>query len=184
MKIDDIFHGISTLVISFYHRQPILGTGFFYQELSPKDSAKNEQWRKIENLWLVTNRYILFPKIYKQELIPDKFQFHLRKIVDGAIIWDALELDRTELVKRAKFHTNKNIDVGIVRVLDLINDKLKGGDKYLAYYGVDKEKLPFAPNKSIDVEVGDDVLVIGYPRSVYDQSNVYPIVKSGIIASR
>ena len=34
------------------------------------------------------------------------------------------------------------------------------------------------------MEVADDVVVIGYPRGFYDHTNLYPIVKSGIIASR
>ena len=34
------------------------------------------------------------------------------------------------------------------------------------------------------MEVFDDYLVIGYPRMFYDKVNLFPIVKSGIIASK
>jgi len=42
------------------------------------------------------------------------------------------------------------------------------------------------PRKIKDVyqtEVGDDVLIIGYPYGFYDYENKYPIVKSGIIST-
>ena len=37
---------------------------------------------------------------------------------------------------------------------------------------------------NIDVQASDDVVIIGYPRGFYDKFNLYPIIKSGIIASR
>ena len=39
-------------------------------------------------------------------------------------------------------------------------------------------------NKEIRVEASSDVLVVGYPRGFYDNVNLFPIVKSGIVASR
>lgn len=36
----------------------------------------------------------------------------------------------------------------------------------------------------ISVNVGDDALVIGYPRGYYDEFSKFPIIKSGIIASK
>ena len=39
-------------------------------------------------------------------------------------------------------------------------------------------------NCGISVQVADDIIIIGYPRGYYDTYNLFPIVKSGIIASR
>jgi hypothetical protein len=40
-----------------------------------------------------------------------------------------------------------------------------------------------AGSNKIKVEVSDGVLVIGYPNGYYDEVNLFPIVKSGIVAS-
>ena len=37
---------------------------------------------------------------------------------------------------------------------------------------------------NIEVEASSDVLIAGYPKGFYDHINLFPIVKSGIIASR
>ena len=61
-----------------------LGTGFFYQALSPHDPAGGEyQWVKIQKVWLVTNRHVLLPKRSGQETVPASVTFNLRKI-EGA----------------------------------------------------------------------------------------------------
>ena len=52
----------------------------------------------------------------------------------------------------------------------------------MSWSAVSDENLP--RNCHISVEVADEVIVIGYPRGYYDKKNVFPIVKSGIIASR
>jgi hypothetical protein len=85
-------------------------------------------------------------------------------------------------LERAKFHSDSEIDVAIVSVLDLITEKTRSGGEYLQWHAVDNEDLPSKNN--IAVEVSDDVVIIGYPRGFYDQVNLFPIVKSGVIASR
>ncbi len=101
---------------------------------------------------------------------------------DQLIKWDPIVLTREDLLGRAKFHRNEGVDVCAVAVLDLIAKKIKENGKYLNWYGVSKEQLPGKNN--IFVEVGDDAVVIGYPKGFYDEYNIYPIVKSGIIASK
>lgn len=53
--------------------------------------------------------------------------------------------------------------------------------KYVAPLGVTKAHLP--KNNEFKIEVGDDLLVIGYPQGYYDKVNLHPIVKQGIISS-
>ena len=182
MKVDDVFHGISTLVISVMPDGQNQGTGFFYQQLAPKDPTKEGQWRAIEKTWLVTNRHVVLPKIGAEEKIPETLSFHLRKIQGEHIIWDPIILQKTEFLERAKFHEDPDVDVCIIEILDLLTEKIKTGDKYLQWYGVSKENLP-GENK-IFPEVSSDTIVIGYPRGFYDEFNLYPICKSGVIASR
>jgi hypothetical protein len=44
-----------------------------------------------------------------------------------------------------------------------------------------KTQLP--KDDDIKVEIGDDVLIIGYPEGYYDKVTLYPTVKTGVISS-
>lgn len=182
MKIDDTFHGISTLLLVKFRERQIQGSGFFYQELGPKDSEQDAQWRTVEEVWIVTNRHVLLPELDGEEIVPDEFVFHLRRIVNNQIVWDPVVLGVAQLRERARLHSNHEVDVAMIRVDDLLKERLQTSNTYPAWSFVTEEHLP--GNNNISVEVADDVVVIGYPKGFYDQTNVFPIVKSGIIATR
>lgn len=182
MQIDDAIHGISTLIQVQTAAGGSQGTGFFYQQLSPSDPNKDGQWRAIENAWLITNRHVLLPRSPAGESIPISLTFHLRKVIGGAIVWEPITIDQSSLISRARLHANPEIDVCAILVLDLITEKLKSGGEYLNWYGVSSDTL--AGQNKIKPHAASDAVVVGYPRGFYDQVNVFPIVKSGIIASR
>ena len=182
MSIDQKIHGISTLIRTTCSECQSQGTGFFYQELAPKDTDKNDGWRAIKNTWLVTNRHVIIQIHNGKELIPDSVTFHMRRIVNNQPVWDPIELQRNILVERALFHPDKSIDVCIIDIYGLLKEKLNDGNQYMAWFAVSKENLP-GENK-IHPEVTSDAIVIGYPRGFYDQHNIFPIVKSGIVASK
>jgi len=182
MKLDDTLHSISTLLLVTFQGIQIQGTGFFYQELAPRDPQKNFQWRKVEALWIVSNRHMFVPKKDGKDILLDSFTFHLRKIANNNIIWEAITLDITELKKRVRLHSNPEVDVAMIRVDDLFTSRIKDDKNYMPWSAVDEENLP--GNNNISAEVADDVVIIGYPKGFYDEKNVFPIVKSGIIATR
>jgi hypothetical protein len=92
-------------------------------------------------------------------------------------------MDRAEVLRRARFHPDSNVDVAAVEVLDLFRDRIAAGShQYQNFYAVSAEQLP--GNNHINVEATDDAIVIGYPRGFYDEHNVFPLVKAGVIASR
>lgn len=183
MNVDDTFHGISTLLLTGFQGRQIQGTGFFYDELAPKDpNTKGFYWREVEATWIVTNRHVLLPKVEGNEIIPDTITFHIRKVVGQGIVWEPVILDVTEIKKRLKLHTDSEVDVAILRVDDLLRERMKPGNIYMTLSSVSEEDLP--ENKNISAEVADDVVIIGYPKGFYDKKNIYPIVKSGIIATR
>lgn len=187
MNIDDRIHGISTILLTACQGIVSQASGFFYQELSPKDPTKDAQWRDIKNVWIITNRHVLLPKLNGNECVPDTFTFHLRKNVNGIIEWEAITLDRTEIRQRARVHQDSFIDIAAIQILDLIIDKIQGhlnnpDIKYMHFSAVSEEDLP--SEDTVLAEVSDDVVVIGYPKGFYDQVNKFPIVKAGIIASR
>jgi hypothetical protein len=182
MQVDDAIHGISTLITVQTTYGSSQGSGFFYQALAAKDPSKQEQWLQIEDTWLVTNRHVVLTRINGNEVIPDTLTFHLRKASASGVIWEPIPLTRQELLSRAKFHPNPEVDVCLIRVLDLMTEKIKSGEQYLQWYSVSKDN--FAGQNKIHPHVASDAVVVGYPRGFYDQVNLYPIVKSGIIASR
>ena len=183
MNVDDTFHGISTLLLTGFQGRQIQGTGFFYDELAPEDpNTKGFYWREVEATWIVTNRHVLLPKVEGNEIIPDTITFHVRKVVGQGIVWEPVILDVTEIKKRLKLHTDSEVDVAILRVDDLLRERMKPGNIYMTLSSVSEEDLP--ENKNISAEVADDVVIIGYPKGFYDEKNIFPIVKSGIIATR
>lgn len=182
MHIDDQIHGISTLIHSSYSFGSSQGTGFFYQQLAPKDPTKDAQWRAVTNTYLVTNRHVVLGRQNGDEYIPTSFTFHLRKRDGEAINWEPITLNSVELQQRAKFHPDPEVDVCIINVLDLITQKIKAGGDFLQWCAVSKDNFP-GENK-INVDIASKAVVIGYPRGFYDQFNKFPIVKSGILSSR
>lgn len=183
MNVDDTFHGISTLLLTGFQGRQIQGTGFFYDELAPEDpNTKGFYWREVEATWIVTNRHVLLPKVEGNEIIPDTITFHVRRVVGQGIVWEPVILDVTEIKKRLKLHTDSEVDVAILRVDDLLRERMKPGNLYMTLSSVSEEDLP--ENKNISAEVADDVVIIGYPKGFYDEKNIFPIVKSGIIATR
>lgn len=114
--------------------------------------------------------------------MPTSFVFHMRQIIGDRLKWDPISLETQELLKRAKCHSNPSVDICMVTVLDLVTAKLKSDAKYIQWVSVGKEDLP--GSSKIAVAASDDIVVAGYPRSFYDQVNLYPIIKAGIIASR
>lgn len=184
MNLDDTFHFITTLVVVSTPTGQSQGTGFYYQQLAPPEDPEKSgpQWRAIQNTWLVTNRHIVLPRIAGKETLPSAFAFHMRKIEGGALNWEPIVLDQAELLRRARFHANPEVDIAAIEVHDLLTGKLEGDAQYTQWYGVSREN--FTGNNNITVQASDDVVVIGYPRAFYDEMNLYPIVKSGIIASR
>ena len=183
MNIDDTFHGISTLLLTGFRGKQIQGTGFFYEELAAEDpNIKGYYWRAIEETWIVSNRHVFLPTVKEKEIIPDSITFHVRRIVGGDVVWDPVILNVTEIKKRLKLHTDPKVDVAILRVGDLLKEHMEPGNVYMTLSAVSEECLP--RNNNISVEVADDVIIIGYPKGFYDEKNVFPIVKSGIIATR
>lgn len=182
MNTDEKINGISTLIVTICPECQSQGTGFFYQEIAPKDPAKKEEWREIKNVWLVTNRHVVLPTINGKELIPNSVTFHIRRIKNNLPVWEAIELQKDVLIERARFHPDQSIDVCIIDIYSLLKNKLNDGNQYLPWFAVSKENLP-GENK-IHPEVASDAIVVGYPRGFYDQFNIFPIVKAGIIASK
>lgn len=191
---NEVFQRISTLVRTETSEGISSGTAFFYQQEAAKKPSDQPQWVAIENVWLVTNRHVIIPEFNGKDIFPISVTFYMRRIDGNNLRWEPITLSREEILKRAKFHKDPTVDVCVISVYDLLQEKLKdkslqsqnpdgtGAINLIPWHGVSKDD--FAGKNKINVEAGDDVLVVGYPHGFYDQVNLFPIIKSGIIASK
>lgn len=122
------------------------------------------------------------PRINDTEIIPDTFTFNLRQIVNDEIQWLPITLSKDEYLRRLKVHSNSIVDVVVIDVGDLIVEQIKAGISLMSHAGLTSDNLP--QNSRLPINVGDDILVAGYPRGFYDIENKFPIVKSGVVSSR
>lgn len=182
MKFDDMLYGMTTLIETHIGSYVSQGSGFFYNALGEKDPSKDSQWVKVEGTWLVTNRHVALPRINDTEIIPDTFTFNLRQIVNDEIQWLPITLSKDEYLRRLKVHSNSIVDVAVIDVGDLIVEQIKAGISLMSHAGLTSDNLP--QNSKLPINVGDDILVAGYPRGFYDIENKFPIVKSGVVSSR
>ena len=182
MNVNDTLHLLTTIVVASSTSGQSQGTGFFYQRLEPK-TTDGPQWRQIADTWLITNRHVVLSRPDGSEAIPDSLSFHMRRIEANGLRWEAVLLDRKAVGERTKFHADREVDIAAINVHDLLIDKIKSeSSKYAQWCAVHSKQ--FAGHNNIEIEASDDILVIGYPRGFYDEVNLFPIVKSGIIASR
>ena len=182
MNLNDTLNLISTIIQTETTHFATQGSGFYYSRLAPGD-GDGPQWRAVEDMWLVTNRHVVIPKNQGTEIPPTSFAFCLRKSgPSGALHWDPVVLSVGDLESFAKFHPDKSVDVAMVNIYEAVTSRIKSGDQYAAPYLLHSDN--FAGKNNIEVEASSDVLVAGYPKGFYDDLNLFPIVKSGIIASR
>ena len=182
MDLNDKFNQMTTRIEVQAHGCVSQGTGFFYNSLVPT-TKEGPQWRKVEGIWVATNRHILLPTISGTEVGPERVTLYLRRINErGMMEWLEVAFAENELERRVRFHPSKSVDVALVDVMDCFTTKVAAGQTLAGPYTLGAEQL--AGQNNITVEVGDDILVAGYPRGFYDDVNLFPIVKAGIIASR
>ena len=182
MNLNDTLHLISTIIQTDTALFRAQASGFYYSRLAPGD-GDGPQWRTIEDMWLVTNRHVIVPKKEDVEFPPVRLTFCLRKLKpSGALEWDPVILLAGEIETFVKFHPDKSVDVAMVNIYEVVTNRIKNSDQYAAPYFLHSDN--FAGKNNIEVEASSDVLVAGYPKGFYDQVNLFPIVKSGIIASR
>lgn len=182
MSIDDALHAVSTIVEAKFPIGGSQATAFFYNQFEPKD-GDGPQWRKVIETWLVTNRHALLHQSGQSETPAEVVTFNLREYTtSGTLRWVPIELDSAQWKDRTLFHPDPGVDIAAIRISDLIVEGVQSGVNYMSTWGLSADNL--AGQNNIEVDTASDVLVIGYPKGFYDTFNVFPIIKSGIIASR
>lgn len=176
--------GLTTPIsVNFSDGRVLNGSGFFYFELKPDDrKAQGPHWIAIDRTYVVTAKHLIQPKRL-QDLV--KFTYAIRVGNQSHVDWHRLELTGAELGKRLHVCQKESVDVAVIDVTDLLNQEVKQllGERIqvLGYNGATINRLP---NKSpIEVQPGDDVIVIGYPMGLYDQFNKLPVLKKAILST-
>jgi len=184
---DQQLFGMTTIVECVLKSgQKSQGSGFFYNVLAPKDETiKGAQWRRIDGLWLVTNRHVVLPKINDKECIPEYFVFNLREVVGQKVEWLPVSLSQDKLLKRLKLHSNSLVDIAVIDISDLVTEQIKDMSEQkrviITPSLLSNDNLPSVSQMIVDVT--SDIVVASYPRGYYDRVNKFPIVKSGIVSS-
>lgn len=184
ISFDKNLYGLTTLIECGTAQFKSQGSGFYYNEISPKDpNIDSGQWREIKGTYLITNRHVALPKINECEVLPDYFIFNLREVVDDKVEWVPITLSQEQLKQRLLLHNNNDVDVVAIKVDDVIIDLVShNSDRSFIIGGsLSNDNLPI--NSPIKIDVTSDIIVASYPRGFYDITNKFPIVKSGIISS-
>ena len=184
ISFDKDLYGLTTLIECGTTKFKSQGSGFYYNEISPKDpNVDGGQWRKIRGTYLITNRHVALPQINECEVLPDPFVFNLREVINDKVEWVPIILNQEQLKQRLLLHNNNDVDVVAIKVDDVIIELVSHNTdrKFIIGGSLNNDNLPI--NSPIEIDVTSDIIVASYPRGYYDIANKFPIVKSGIISS-
>jgi len=153
-----------------------LGTGFIISKPAGDDKR---YFFLVTNKHLIGN-YLLFDG--KVESYYDFIKVFCYK-KDGSIQEIDISLkDKQGQINKLKVfpYPEPHIDIAIISIADEL-EKVRDPDKWsfdLSYLATN-EIL-----KNWNIDIGDQVFVLGYPYNIYSKSNNYPIAKSGYISSK
>lgn len=188
---EDVIYGVTTIINAypndFYKAQ---GTGFFFHEYKADSLMKydNPINANLKNVWLVTNNHVLFGDDFKSHpIIPKAIQFYLRrKQPNKPPKWDTITIKKVDFLRLVKSHPNA--DVAAINITEFVKGIIQGDTSYI-YNAVSKVNFPYEKNglnvnSEYELQVGREIISLGYPKEFYDTYNLYPTVKSGMIASK
>lgn len=157
------------------------GSGFFYFVFGPDDDAKKEpHWVSIQHTYVVTAKHVIQVKRLKQIA---EFRYALRVSSGDHVDWHVMKLDKTQLGQRLHVCQKEQVDVAVVEVTGEISAEMKAllaeRAQILAFGGLSSHQMP--GQSILQAQPGDDVIVIGYPKGIFDTVNKLPILKIGLL---
>jgi hypothetical protein len=150
-----------------------LGTGFLVSRQISDTEAK---------IFLVSNKHVLNddPNLRLQA---NEIKIHLNyREPDGKLIGKTgiLPLNQDDGSKRWREHPLPDVDVIAFDVTQIFVQFPQVERKWATYADLaDRQKI-----EEIDITIGEDIMVIGYPRGFRQGTTNFPLVRSGIIATR
>ncbi len=163
------------------------GTGFFYSASDPAEPGGPQyQWVQID-LWVITNRHVVMPKVNGVETRPSAISVHLqRRDALGRLEWAPVVLSSDDIKERVRLHPDEHVDVAAIDMSVLLTQEIESNKDRFTYnspFCLSRDLL-MRNNQKLQIEASSDVMVVGYPKGYYDDVNLFPIVKSGIVASK
>ena len=188
MDLDSKLHQMTTIINAQTSQGSFQGSGFFYSVLGPRPDPTDRgyQWVPIE-MWVITNRHVVVPNIDGTDVWPSTITVRLRRWdAFGRPSWAPVTVSGSEIKERVTLHPNERVDVAAISVSEMMVREIQSGEGEFTYaspFPLSRDLLA-CNNREIQVEASSDVLVVGYPDGFYDDVNLFPVVKSGIVASR
>lgn len=142
------------------------GTGFFMQKSLPSGNNITA---------IVTNKHVV--QGYEIAEIP-----LVSKNMDGSPNdKEHINISISDLQKRCFYHPDSSIDICLVFINDLIDGAAKLGKPL--YFRCIGEEMILSRESVNSLTAIEDVLMIGYPSGIIDDTNNKPIVRKGITAT-
>jgi len=149
------------------------GTGFLVSRLISDEYGR---------IFLATNKHVLHKEAEMRQSANKVILYLNIKNVDGSITGQTAELplNLNDGSKRWREHPDQDVDVLAFDVSPLIAQypQIKGKWANYSDFG-DRAK-----RDELDVTMGDEIVVIGYPLGLRQGATNFPLLRSGIIATR
>ncbi|MCK4542645.1 MAG: trypsin-like peptidase domain-containing protein [Spirochaetales bacterium] len=184
--IQRTIHQSVSLIKAVFPEEHMNGTGFFYSHIADADMHKQKSWLKVENQYFITAKHCLFnynQSNFKYELC-DSLIISFTLIEDGKANKQDIEFDKDILKENILLHENEDIDIALIDISNIIKTLFPRETqiKLMGIRSLSRRKLPQF-NNILKVETTSEVIVFGFPYGHYDEVNLFPLCKSGIIAS-
>jgi len=133
-------------------------------------------------IFLVTNKHVLHedPRV-RQEATLIQCDVNV-ETEDGEVVGRRHKIDIViaDGSKRWKEHPDQNVDVLAIDITELMVKYPRIEFKWASYdLFADEQKID-----DLDITIGEDVLVIGYPLGLRQGATNFPLVRQGILATR
>ena len=185
---DSKLNRMTTLIVAKTPQGHIAqGTGFFYS-VSDSVTPGGPQYQWVQtDIWVITNRHVVMPSVNGVETQPSSISVHLQRLdALGRLEWVPVTLTSDDMKVRVRLHPDENVDVAAIDMLGLLSQEMESNKDRFTYMSPFclSRNLLMRNNPKLQIEASSDVLVVGYPKGYYDDVNLFPIVKSGIVASK
>lgn len=144
------------------------GTGFTVYRFEEQDIGK---------CFLITNKHLLPDEGSEKKII-----LKVNTRVGDEFIVAEIDIpivgEDGRYLPVVKLHPNRDYDIAAVNITEQVTGSNIAGTLIIYSLFATKEKL-----RQENINVGDEILILGYPDAIYDPRNVSPVVRQGIIAT-
>ena len=125
---------------------------------------------------LVTNRHVVENA---EEMV---IWLNERDSDNNPIDSSMIQITITDAKSKFIYHPDKNIDLALYMILPTITDAEKALGRRIFYKSFTASSI-ITDEQSLELDAVEDVLMIGYPRGLWDEKNNRPIIRYGITAT-